>query len=105
MGRTAGDKRNDLRNAMMVITYWGENNRQEDHLHDYAYKEWSGMMAGFYKKRWELYFDYLTRQLKGEKVESPDYFDWERRWVHEHLSIIKDKSDVSLDKIVAEILQ
>lgn len=65
-----------LLNAMMLITYWGENDPKEDNLHDYAYKEWSGMMLTFYKKRWELYFDYL----KGNTAV-PDWFTWERDWV------------------------
>lgn len=66
----------NLMNAMMLITYWGENDHSEDHLHDYAYKEWSGMMETFYKKRWQLYFDYL----KGIGKE-PNWFTWEREWV------------------------
>ncbi|SEV92472.1 alpha-N-acetylglucosaminidase [Chitinophaga sp. YR573] len=65
-----------LLNAMMLITYWGENDPKEDNLHDYAYKEWSGIMLTFYKKRWELYFDYL----KGNTAV-PDWFAWERDWV------------------------
>ncbi|SFD02168.1 alpha-N-acetylglucosaminidase [Chitinophaga sp. CF118] len=67
----------NLLNAMMLITYWGENNPKEDNLHEYAYKEWSGMMKTFYKKRWELYFDYL----KGKTKTAPDWFAWERDWV------------------------
>lgn len=66
----------NLLNAMMLITYWGENDHTEDNLHDYAYKEWSGIMETFYKKRWQLYFDYL----KGNRKE-PDWFTWERDWV------------------------
>lgn len=65
-----------LLNAMMLITYWGENDPKEDNLHDYAYKEWSGIMETFYKKRWELYFDYL----KGNAA-APEWFRWERDWV------------------------
>jgi alpha-N-acetylglucosaminidase len=61
---------------MMLITYWGENDPKEDNLHDYAYKEWSGIMETFYKKRWELYFDYL----KGNTA-APEWFTWERDWV------------------------
>jgi alpha-N-acetylglucosaminidase len=80
-GETPEEKKNNLLNALMLITYWGENNRKEDNLHEYAYKEWGGMMKSFYKRRWELYFNYLLGQLRGEKVPEPDWFGWERAWV------------------------
>ena len=79
-GRTPEEKRNNLHNAMMLVTYWGENNPKEDNLHEYAYKEWAGMMGSFYKKRWVLYFDYLRKQLKGEPATEIDWFRWERQW-------------------------
>jgi len=50
------------------------NDRKEDNLHEYAYKEWGGMMKSFYKRRWEIYFDYLLGELRGEKVDVPDFF-------------------------------
>jgi len=80
-GQTPEEKKNNLLNALMLITYWGMNDRKEDNLHEYAYKEWGGMMKSFYKRRWEMYFDYLLRQLRGEKEEAPDFFGWEREWV------------------------
>jgi alpha-N-acetylglucosaminidase len=83
-GRTPAEKSNNLHNAMMLITYWGENNPKEDNLHEYAYKEWAGMMSSFYKKRWKLYFDYLRKQLKGEPAAEIDWFRWERDWEKEH---------------------
>lgn len=80
-GNTSAEKENNLHNAMMLITYWGANNRKEDYLHEYAYKEWGGMMDTFYKKRWEIYFGYLRKLMKGGASPAPDYFAWERDWV------------------------
>jgi len=80
-GRTPGEKRNNLHNALMLITYWGADDRKEDNLHEYAYKEWAGMMRSFYKKRWEMYFAYLRHRLNGDAVPEPDFFSWERAWV------------------------
>jgi len=80
-GNTQEERRNNLANALMLVTYWGENNRKEDNLHEYAYKEWAGMMVPFYKRRWEMYFDHLRGQLRGEQGEAPDFFGWEREWV------------------------
>lgn len=86
-GNTEAEKKNNLHNAMMLITYWGENNPKEDYLHEYAYKEWGGMMTSFYKKRWEIYFDYLSQQLHGREAIAPDFFQWERNWVVNQESI------------------
>lgn len=103
-GNTPEEKKNNLYNAMMLITYWGEHNRKEDYLHEYAYKEWSGMMNSFYKKRWEIYFDYLRKQMKGEQLEAPDFFAWERSWVSSNLFIKKETKKISPGKIVSKIL-
>ena len=39
-------------NARRVLTLWGTGAQ----LRDYARKEWSGMLTGFYAKRWEMFF-------------------------------------------------
>jgi len=80
-GNTVTEKRNNLLNALMLVTYWGGNNPKEDNLHEYAYKEWGGMMNGFYKKRWELYFDQLRNKMNGKATLPIDFFAWERNWV------------------------
>jgi alpha-N-acetylglucosaminidase len=38
-------------NARRILTLWGDTTA----LRDYAWKEWSGMIAGFYAKRWEIF--------------------------------------------------
>lgn len=103
-GNTPGEKKNNLHNAMMLITYWGENIRKEDYLHEYAYKEWAGMMTSFYKKRWEIYFEYLSKRLKGQDAAAPDFFQWERDWAAEHEKIQDEVSIVSMEQIIRIIL-
>jgi alpha-N-acetylglucosaminidase len=39
------------------------------------------MMRSFYRKRWEMYFDYLRHQFNGDPEPAPDFFAWERAWV------------------------
>jgi len=85
-GHTPAEKIHNLSNALMLITYWGENDRNEDNLHEYAYKEWAGMMRNFYKQRWEMYFSYLDAQMKGLPAQEPDFFSWERNWVNDRLN-------------------
>ena len=83
-GDTQAERMGSLRNAMMLVTYWGGNDRNAQEDNDYAYKAWGGMMASYYLRRWEMYLDYRRRLWDGEKAEAPDFFAWERRWVDEN---------------------
>ena len=104
-GNTVAEKKNNLHNAMMLITYWGENNRKEDYLHEYAYKEWAGMMTSFYQQRWKLYFDHLRNNLTGKTTTPPDFFAWERAWVTQNEQVkAAAQPNLSLEKIVQKIL-
>ncbi|SDD07885.1 alpha-N-acetylglucosaminidase [Pedobacter soli] len=105
LGKTAAEKKENIRNAMMLITYWGENNPAEDNLHDYAYKEWGGLMKDYYLARWELYINYLQHDLKGEKMQAPDFFRWERAWVEQNMELKAQKQIKPLFQVVAEILK
>lgn len=103
-GNTEEEKANNLKNAMTLITYWGGDVPRQDDLHDYAYKEWAGLMKDYYKSRWILYIDYLSAQLKGTPSEAPDYFQWEREWVRTQHSTAADAPKVPLDTVVNEIV-
>ena len=50
-------------NARVQITTWG--NRicaDKGGLHDYAHKEWQGILKDFYYKRWKIFMDALAKQ-------------------------------------------
>lgn len=104
-GNTRAEKDNNFLNFMMLITYWGENNPKEDYLHEYAYKEWSGFMTSYYRKRWELYFDQLRSQLRGEQPSPINFFKWERDWVQQHLTTYRDPAPVPLESLTGRILE
>ncbi|PYH97884.1 putative alpha-N-acetylglucosaminidase [Aspergillus ellipticus CBS 707.79] len=42
-------------NARNQITLWGPTGQ----IHDYASKQWSGLVETFYKPRWEIFLNYL----------------------------------------------
>ena len=52
------------RNARQLITVWGPN-RAKAFLFDYAWREWSGLLRGFYLERWKRFFTYLDTQPPG----------------------------------------
>lgn len=78
-GSTAEEKELFARNAKRQISTWADVNSS---LHDYAHKEWAGILTDLYKLRWKLFFDHLLADLKGEKTQAPDFFSVETEWVN-----------------------
>jgi alpha-N-acetylglucosaminidase len=83
-GANAEEKEACLRDAEMLVTYWGGDDRNADQDHDYAFKAWSGMMTRYYLARWKLYFDFRATNWGNPGARPPDYFSWERAWVDEN---------------------
>ncbi|MFI7405739.1 alpha-N-acetylglucosaminidase TIM-barrel domain-containing protein [Streptomyces sp. NPDC049541] len=64
-----------------LLTTWGGRASSDEGLHDYANREWSGLVGGLYRTRWKTYFDALA---KGEDPATIDWFALEDRWAHAH---------------------
>ena len=52
-------------------------------------RHWSGLLDGFYLKRWELFIHHLDEALAGGKpfdgaAFAADMFDFEKRWSDLH---------------------
>jgi len=82
----AGDeerKRNEW-NARTILTLWGP---KDSDLHDYANKQWAGLLANFYLPRWRMFFERLDRSLATRQVFDASSFErdvreWEEQWTH-----------------------
>ena len=84
-GDTDAQRANLQWNARNQITLWGEWNSG---LRDYACKEWSGMLTGFYARRWQMLFDRLDAALaSGQPFDAArcdtDIRRWEEAWTRE----------------------
>jgi alpha-N-acetylglucosaminidase len=71
-------------NARNQITLWGP---RDSVLHDYAAKQWSGLIRGFYVPRWEQFLRDLHEALaKGTAFGAEDFQTrvsaWEDKWTH-----------------------
>ena len=71
-------------NARRVITLWGKG----DKLRDYAWKEWSGLINGFYAKRWEMFFQRQEEALETGKPFNAaacreELFKFENDWARQ----------------------
>ncbi|MFD1630422.1 alpha-N-acetylglucosaminidase [Pseudopedobacter beijingensis] len=83
-GLTPEEKSIYEKNARNLITLWGDKNSE---LHDYACKQWSGMLKGFYKPRWQQFFDLANEAIVNNKEMDLILFettikDWEWNWVN-----------------------
>ena len=68
-------------NARVQITTWGNRSASEQgKLHDYAHKEWNGILKDFYYVRWKTYLDGLACALKGEMTPVLDWYALEEAW-------------------------
>ncbi|MCH7557099.1 MAG: alpha-N-acetylglucosaminidase C-terminal domain-containing protein, partial [Planctomycetes bacterium] len=65
-------------NARRVLTLWG----QGPAIDDYARKEWSGMLSGYYLKRWRQYLGELGESLSNnESFNEEEFHDKLRQWM------------------------
>lgn len=80
-GHTASEKALYEWNARTQITVWGPRIPADRiGLHEYAHKEWGGLLKDFYYPRWKLFFDYLDQKLQGKNPPVIDFFSWEEKW-------------------------
>lgn len=84
LGNTPEEKKLYEKNARDLITLWGN---KTSNLHDYACKQWSGLLTGFYKPRWEQFFAYSKAQMERNEAISEKDFEgkienWEWNWVN-----------------------
>lgn len=72
-------------NARVQITTWGNRVCANDGgLHDYAHKEWNGLLKDFYYKRWAAYWQTLQDVLDGKPMVELDYYAMEEPWTLAH---------------------
>jgi alpha-N-acetylglucosaminidase len=64
--------------ARRLITSWG---LETTNLHDYAYREWSGLLRDYYSRRWERLFDALHTELQtGQAAPEIDWYAMAEAW-------------------------
>ncbi|SPE24933.1 Alpha-N-acetylglucosaminidase [Candidatus Sulfotelmatomonas gaucii] len=76
-----GEMRRLQFDARSILTTWGDRTASEAGLHDYGNKEWAGLISGYYRPRWQLYFDKLAQSMKeGTAPGKIDWFQIGERW-------------------------
>lgn len=86
LGATPSEQDMLERNARVQISTWGQREAADrGGLHDYAHREWSGMLSSLYAKRWQIWFDHNLDNWGKESIEPIDFYEIERRWTLEHI--------------------
>lgn len=66
-------------NARALITLWG-NIYGEDSLFDYSWREWSGLVKGYYYVRWQMFYDEALACLEqGRELNVLSTVDFDKR--------------------------
>ena len=70
--------------ARSILTTWGDRSPSDGGgLHDYADREWSGLLADLYARRWAVYFATLDLALStGTAPAQVDWFAMDDAWAH-----------------------
>ena len=73
-------------NARDLVTLWGD---KESGLSEYSNRQWAGLIKGYYKQRWVLFFSQLDKSLSAGtefdgKAFDKQVKDWEWQWVNKH---------------------
>lgn len=77
---TQAEKERYRWNARCLITVWGTRRASnKGKLHDYAHREWQGLLKDFYRPRWERWFDARLADWGG-KAPDIDFFAIEEAW-------------------------
>jgi len=82
MGHTEDERVLCERNARMQITYWGPDDPAAD-AHDYASKEWSGLLQDYYLPRWDMFVGELGARLEAKPATDIHYFEFEKDWTEQ----------------------
>ncbi|WP_328886516.1 alpha-N-acetylglucosaminidase [Streptomyces sp. NBC_00316] len=71
--------------ARSILTTWGGRASSDEGLHDYANREWSGLVAGLYRTRWQTYFTELAAALaENRRPADIDWFALDDAWARGH---------------------
>ena len=79
-GATKAERDQAVWNAKTLISYWGPDWNPETNLHEYAAKEWSGMLKTLYFPQWKMFVEEQAQRIIGRDVVPPDYFGFEKSW-------------------------
>lgn len=102
-GATEAEKDAYELNARTILTQWGYPGTQ---LNDYANRQWSGLIDGFYRGRWHRFTDaVISHMVEGIPFSQDDFrtqiVEWEDEWASSTnpVTAVSDENPVTLARI------
>ena len=90
-------------NARVQITIRGNRVAADDGgLHDYAHREWNGLLRDFYYLRWKTWLDEQLKSFEGGQPKAIDFYALEEPWTLKHNSYASEAEGNPVD-IACEI--
>ena len=90
-------------NARVQITTWGNRVAADDGgLHDYAHREWNGLLRDFYYLRWKTWLDEQLKSFEDGQPKAIDFYALEEPWTLKHNSYASEAEGNPVD-IACEI--
>ena len=87
-GKSTGESDLCIRNGKLLLSLWGGDYV----LHDYAFREWHGIIKELYLPRWQIYIQNNLARLKGLKTKFINYAAIEKKWAFK-----KEEGDFQLN--------
>jgi len=106
-------------NATLLLTWWAGD--KDPTIFDYAWKEWSGLISGYYLPRWKKFYGMLGKHLAEgtaytenklpmvygrETMRANEFYDqlanWEQEWIRSKKAL--RKTEVASELITVQRL-
>lgn len=101
-GETVEEKDTYEYNVRTLLTLWAYPGAK---LNDYANRQWSGLLGGFYRERWKLFAQELISSMESNVPFDQDAFrekcvEWEEQWTKstDPVTQVSDENPVDLAK-------
>lgn len=104
-GNTAQDKANAIKNAKIQITYWGPDYNAATDLHEYAHKEWGGLLGSLYLSRWKKFTEQELAKMSDSETPITNYFKMDKEWTEDQeMYAPQQLSDKQLNNLINRIV-
>lgn len=95
LGATARERAELVEWGKRLLTSWGA--RESTMLTEYGNRDWSGLVGGYYRQRWALWFEQLRNALTGAPTTPVDWYAVADAWV--------TADEPLLERPVADVLE
>ena len=70
-------------NTKVLLTLWGDINSTEYLLYDYSWREWNGLIKGYYYERWNMFYNKVIYCLEnGKRFKDRKFNNYNLRLKH-----------------------